>query len=471
MKTTRISLPAVLFAVGLPFRNHTLIAIGSSTVLLLTSPKNPSPKLPGKCISIRQHLNREKTGRFKQFFTGCTTIIGDIHISNQYTDPSFVLNDILNVSGRIFINDNDDDDQASGILSSFVMLDMVSLTELHLRDVPNVQVPSVQTVEDARSIRVEGPWASVNMQSLKDVTSKLIICSETGCEVDYFQEPEETPVVAANFSALESATYIGVNGSFANISMLNLHAVGLSDLPASSGFEFHYRGLPAADFTLSPLHTLYGRLIIMGDVDGLSISPITNTSASIYINTTTRSEIFSTLREAASLDIHGKIAEFRIFPFLTTGDNLNITSEYEDTISCPPSLQDLYNSTAASPSDIPSWCLEDSDKNDDDDDDHDEGFKAMVGSESSSMTGSFPPGAIVAIVVVVILVASFCIRAMRRGGEKGRSTGDGVRSQNANDNADRIENGNGNGIENTVPTDDERGGVPPPPYSKDPPVL
>ncbi|KAL5042499.1 hypothetical protein BDW71DRAFT_211160 [Aspergillus fruticulosus] len=387
------------------------------------------------------------------------------------------------------MNDDDDDGQASGILSSFVMLDMVSLTELHLRGVPDVQVPSVQTVEEvslvsssggnadlsalvgAGSIRVEGPWASVNMQSLKDVTSKLIVCSETGCEVDYSQELEDTPVVAANFSALETATYVGVNGSFANISMSNLHSVGLSDSPASSGFEFHYRGSPAADFTLSPLHTLYGRLTIMGDVDGLSISPITNTSASIYINTTTRSEIFSTLHEATSLDIHGKIADI-YFPFLTAVENLNITSEYEDTLSCPPSLQDLYNSTAASPSDIPSWCLEDSDEDNNDDDDANEGFKTTVSSASSSTKWSFPTGAIVGIVIgiiVMVLMVTCCTCAMRKGGERSRSTGDGGRSQNVNDNAHG--NWNGNGCGGTVPIDDEHGGVPPPPYSKDPPVL
>ncbi|KAL4994776.1 hypothetical protein BDV10DRAFT_176170 [Aspergillus recurvatus] len=470
MKTTL--LPAALIAAGLPFRTHAQNCHANASALDNT-------------LTVRSQAD------LSPFFTGCTAIIGDIHISNQYTDPSFVLNDILNVTGRIFMEDNDDDDQVSGILSSFVMLDMVSLTELHLRDVPDVQVPSVQIVEevslvsssggnadlsalvDAGSIRVEGPWASANMQSLKDVTSKLIVCSNIGCKVDYSQEPEETPVVAANFSALEAATYIGVNGSFANISMSNLHTVGLSDSPASSGFEFHYHGSPAADFTLSPLHTLYGHLTIMGDVNRLSISPITNTSASIYINTTTRSKIFSTLDQATSLDIHGKIADVR-FPFLTTVDNLNITSEYEDTLSCPPSLQDLYNSTATSPSDIPSWCLGDSDEDDgddDDDDDDDEGFRAMVGSASSGTKWTFPTGGIVGIVmgiiVVTILTVTCCIGAMRRGGERGRSTGDGGRSQNVNENADRIENGAGG----PVPIDDEHGGVPPPPYSKDAPAL
>ncbi|KAL4867748.1 hypothetical protein BDV12DRAFT_197899 [Aspergillus spectabilis] len=73
---------------------------------------------------------------------GCTTILGNIRISPNYTGP-FVLNEVLNLTGRIYMNAV----YPSENMTSFQMLNVHILHELDLKQVPDVRVPKVEHVE------------------------------------------------------------------------------------------------------------------------------------------------------------------------------------------------------------------------------------------------------------------------------------------------------------------------------------
>ncbi|RDW65857.1 uncharacterized protein DSM5745_09596 [Aspergillus mulundensis] len=245
-----------------------------------------------------------------------------------------------------------------------------------------------------------------------------------------------------------------------------LRTMGLSDSPASSGFELYYRGWPT-ECSTEPLHTLYGRLALVENHHGtkplillrnsislyaegqltsdwsrLDISPITNPSASIYLNATTRSNISSPLQGVLSLDIYGRIAELasdvpqlyltRLALDLNQIQNslsvpricrqaqnhLSITSDYDDTLLCRSSMQYSLNKTATTPSDRPSWCSGSSDedgyKDDDDEEtDTDEHSPGLSGIRWSLRAGDMA-GIVIGIVVFVAPLLYLCDEEERR---------------------------------------------------------
>jgi hypothetical protein len=97
-------------------------------------------------------------------FTSCTANVSYIHIPNRYTLLSFVLNDIIDVNGRISMNDNDEAARRRGFSRSSRTLDMVSRTDLRLLDVPGIQVPSVQTMGEVSLLSSSG--ANLDLSAL-----------------------------------------------------------------------------------------------------------------------------------------------------------------------------------------------------------------------------------------------------------------------------------------------------------------
>ncbi|KAL4908347.1 hypothetical protein BDW74DRAFT_175036 [Aspergillus multicolor] len=484
MKISMISLAAGLVVAGLPLgalaQNCFANASAADDTLTVSSQADLSP-----------------------FFPGCTTIDGNIRISNQFIDSSFVLNDIVNVTGKIYMEYG----QGSGILSSFVMHDLVSLSALDLRNVSEVQTPTLQTageitlvsssggtadlssLVEAERVWFGGPWENVNLQSLKNITSLLMICSSIDCElgIDDRHETDSDAAISIDLPVLEFAQYVIINTTFVksgppSISLsMRVPFEGRSDAPAASGFELFYPGRPT-EFSMKPLQILYGRLTIVGDLAWVDISPITNINASVFVNTTTRSKVTSTLQEVpGSLDIHGKVA-YIDFPYLVSVDKLDITSEYEDTIPCPSSLQEFFNKTETPPSDRPPWC-DGSSNEDEDEDEYDDDGETDTDEHRPGWSSTRRPlgagaiaGIVVGIVVFVALLVGCCIRVMRRSG-KGRSRNDDgtqLLDVNANVNVAGIgaTNTHGGGHDgSSAAIDDEYGGVAPPSYSKDPPVT
>ncbi|RDW65858.1 uncharacterized protein DSM5745_09597 [Aspergillus mulundensis] len=138
-------------------------------------------------------------------------------------DPSFVLNDFFNVAGRIQMDD--DDDQGSEILSSYVMPDLIALSGLHFCGASDVQRPAIQTIEELSlmswaggtadlsalvetgSVRIEGPWEYDSL--LRVIMTLLILVHSINCELnmDDIYNTDSDAAVSVNLPVLESATY------------------------------------------------------------------------------------------------------------------------------------------------------------------------------------------------------------------------------------------------------------------------
>ncbi|OJJ59611.1 hypothetical protein ASPSYDRAFT_88524 [Aspergillus sydowii CBS 593.65] len=352
MNPLRILLPIILVAVGLP--------LGILAEECFTNESGSSQNSGNSALTVNSQDD------LNSFSDGCTTLIGDILISSTYRGR-FVLDGVANVTGQISMGSSN----YSKRVTSFELPDAKSIGRVVLHEVPDVQLPKVQRADwvslrttssnstanlgnlvKAGSVHIQGPWESVDLRSLANVTSSLYLCSKAGCQI---KQSDGSPTIDVDLPALESARYISVNGSLSNFSMPQLHTVGVENQTTGhkSGLGLHLYGSDSLQVNLTTLHTLYGRLSVSGEVSWLNISPVANTNAPIYIETGADSEIYSTLENGSTIDVRGNVKLVDL-PFIKNVDRINITSNYNPP--CTPALHSLFDSKAESKSDIPSFC-------------------------------------------------------------------------------------------------------------------
>ncbi|KAL4808255.1 hypothetical protein BDV18DRAFT_134528 [Aspergillus unguis] len=415
---------------------------------------------------------------------GCSTLVGNIQLSAAFAGP-FTLNGVVNVTGEIYMEYTTLGGYTSLYeyvgshenITSFEMLDVVYLQDLYLLDVPDIRLPKVEymrgfslrtssggsvdlgALREVSSFHTEGPSLSVNLQSLEIVTESILVCSQVNCKFDDPSSGHTLPT-PVDLPALEYARRMEFNGTFSNFSMPKLRTIGSTGYPLDwSGFSLFLRDeeMPPLDF--APLETLYGHLIVFGDVSDIRLSPIKSTTAWIHIETTVRAEIYSSLEEAGDIDIRGQIASVDV-PNLTEVGEFSMSST--EDIPCTASLRKIYNQIIETSIWPPSWC------NDPEDASFDEDggtfFKPDSHTDSSSddeqlkiATGGLVGCAVGGVAVFLLIVGFIWRRHVKNKRERNRNVST---SGNGNNNEDEDQD---------LPAIGNDG--PPPPYSKDPPVA
>ncbi|KAL4963650.1 uncharacterized protein BDV14DRAFT_201616 [Aspergillus stella-maris] len=304
---------------------------------------------------------------------GCTSVTGPIQIHQNYTGP-FTLNGVANYNGSIYM----DDLRFPLKMSSFEMLDVVTFNGfISLHEVPDVRLPKLQRIGsasltssvegeidadvlvDVKTLRLEGPWTSVKMGSLRNISSTLHVCSNIDCDMEGEGWVTGRDILLdtqafVNFPSLEWAPYIGINGSITTISLPRLRTVGVTDDPTGygEGFDLVVRN-HQLELNLPALETVALQFLTMGSISRINMSALRSTEAPIYIMTDMDADIsLPVLGQADTLDIHGRIKSIDV-PQLARASTIDITSSL--TIPCTDSLRRLYRDQTLT-NDDPTWC-------------------------------------------------------------------------------------------------------------------
>ncbi|KAL4948456.1 hypothetical protein BDW69DRAFT_198860 [Aspergillus filifer] len=304
---------------------------------------------------------------------GCTSVTGSMYIHHDYTGP-FTFNGVTNYNGSIVIND----DLVPLNMSSFEMLDLVAFEgRLTLHEVPEVRLPKLERIKgvtltssvegkidagmlvDVETLRLEGPWRSVNMDSLRNVSSSLTVCGNIDCDMEGAGWATGRDILLdtqafVDFPSLEWTPYVGINGSITSVSMPRLRTVGVTNKPTGygEGFDLVVRNHPL-ELNLPALDTLAVQFLAMGSLSKINISALRSTEAPMYIMTDVDADIsLPILERSSTLDIHGRIKSVGV-PHLATASGINISSSL--IIPCTDSLRRLYRDQSNTDDD-PTWC-------------------------------------------------------------------------------------------------------------------
>ncbi|OJJ64169.1 hypothetical protein ASPSYDRAFT_63873 [Aspergillus sydowii CBS 593.65] len=292
---------------------------------------------------------------------GCTSITGEIVIRKNYTGP-FRLNGATEYSGTIRM----DPVHFSYNMTVFEMLDVVNFNgTVKIYETPQVRLPVVQRISglslsssvggeldasalvNASSVRLEGPWSNVKLGSLRNISKSLHVCSNPDCEMEgsgYATGRRRHLLLDSqafvDLPLLESAMYIGINGSITNISMPRLSGIGVGERTQwGEGFDLVVRNAPL-QLDLPALDTVVSPFLAMGSMSSIKLPKLVESKAPFYIQTSISSDIhLPSLQTASRLDIHGQINYVDV-PVLTDISRIRITSSIP--YPCTDTLKRLY---------------------------------------------------------------------------------------------------------------------------------
>ncbi|PGH07073.1 hypothetical protein AJ79_06351 [Helicocarpus griseus UAMH5409] len=293
---------------------------------------------------------------------GCTTVVGNIRISQDYSGP-FALNGITDFPGKIYTSPR----HSLNELTSFEMLDVVNLGGLWLDNVADAFLPNVEEVEsvslksspggevdlgrlmNAGAVTLQGAWSRVNLKSLRNVT-------KGGLHVSSKRDSDTRLVgdsIAIDLPALESASYINAIGNISRLSMPHLETIGVAELQGDygSGLNMDITG-SSLEVELPAVRTIYNSFCAKGDVSRLNLNSLEKTNAEVRVETNIPVDIYSAVKSVSSVDLRGKIKTID-FPNLTEASQFNIISDL--AVPCTNSLNKLYEAKYGSDS-KPTWC-------------------------------------------------------------------------------------------------------------------
>ncbi|KAF9885249.1 hypothetical protein FE257_000609 [Aspergillus nanangensis] len=267
----------------------------------------------------------------------CSTMVGDINIASNYTG-SFILPRVSNITGVI------SDIGLENNLTSIELLDAAFLggfdltdhnylsisgpnvTEVGRIDIANglsvsVSLPRLGTVAE---ISLSGGFSNLDFSGLKNITSKLEMCSDASCN------PESGEALNASFPVLETARSMKIIGTITTVYMPNLRAAYVDSLAVDGaileGLSIYNAGGPIA-MNFPNLSLVEGKLELQGELSEFSVPELKNTSAAIMMASSSSLSIdLNSLEAASTIDLSGRISSAQ-FPSLQYVNSIQIHSD------------------------------------------------------------------------------------------------------------------------------------------------
>ncbi|KAL3456728.1 hypothetical protein BJX64DRAFT_36938 [Aspergillus heterothallicus] len=255
-------------------------------------------------------------------FADCSTIVANgILIGDDY-NGTFSLAGVKNITGTLGRNGHSgleriempDLQYLGGLWLVNTNVDYVYFENLlAITDALHVQnaahgidmvFPNLTTVD---AVTIGPSYSSLELPSLETVSSTIAIDACTACNA-----PKEEPPAILNLPALSSVGFINVSGRLDRVDLPALTSAGWPaqsiDYPYDSGVRI--RGMAVSlELAFPNLIAVDYQFNISGTIRGLDIPSLEHTDARIIINSSIPLDLDLPLRDAATIELAGQIAQ------------------------------------------------------------------------------------------------------------------------------------------------------------------